>query len=147
MIYWHVGRRASSIYSSMKACSSSEVAAMSGGVLRHCTALSVEKNNVDTHGQSEPGFAFTHLLGFDLLPRLKDIAGQKLYLPDLALSEQLPLLKPVAAQRAIRWELIGVTTRFAQNCTLRKIYRSGQHIFDARKALSGSESAWLSCPN
>ena len=106
MIYWHVERKATCIHSLLKTCSSSEVAAMIEGVLRHCTEMEVERQYVDSHGQSEVGFAFTHLLGFDLLPRLKDIAGQKLYLPDLALSEQLPLLKPVAAQRAIRWELI-----------------------------------------
>ena len=106
MIYWHVERKATCIHSLLKTCSSSEVAAMIEGVLRHCTEIEVERQYVDSHGQSEVGFAFTHLLGFDLLPRLKDIAGQRLYLPDLALSEQLPLLKPVAAQRAIRWELI-----------------------------------------
>jgi TnpA family transposase len=35
------------------ACSSSEVAATIEGVLRHCTEMSVEKNDVDTHGQCE----------------------------------------------------------------------------------------------
>jgi TnpA family transposase len=35
------------------ACSSSEVAAMIEGVLRHCTEMSIEKNYVDTHSQSE----------------------------------------------------------------------------------------------
>ncbi|PTA66342.1 Tn3 family transposase [Deinococcus arcticus] len=106
MIYWHVERRASSIYSSMKSCSSSEVAAMIEGVLRHCTSLSVEKNYVDTHGQSEPGFAFTHLLGFKLMPRLADIAHQRLYLPNMAFAAQVPNLAAVQAQRSIRWDLI-----------------------------------------
>ena len=41
------------------------------GVLRHCTEMEVEKNYVDSHGQSEVAFAFCHLLGFELLPRLK----------------------------------------------------------------------------
>lgn len=106
MIYWHVERRASCIYSSMKSCSSSEVAAMIEGVLRHCTSLSVEKNYVDTHGQSEPGFAFTHLLGFKLMPRLADIAHQRLYLPNMAFAAQVPNLAAVQAQRSIRWDLI-----------------------------------------
>ena len=106
MIYWHVERRASCIYSSLKSCSSSEVAAMIEGVLRHCTTLNVEKNYVDTHGQSEPGFAFTHLLGFKLMPRLADIAHQRLHLPTMAFATQVPALSPVLAQRAIRWDLI-----------------------------------------
>ena len=33
----------------------------------------VEKQYVDSHGQSEVAFAFTHLLGFELMPRLKRI--------------------------------------------------------------------------
>ena len=76
------------------------------GVLNHCTNLNVEKNSVDTHGQSEPGFAFTQLLGFKLMHRLKDIAHQRLYLPSAAFAAQVPQLEPVLAQRAVRWELI-----------------------------------------
>jgi TnpA family transposase len=55
------------IYSQLKSCSSSEVAAMIEGLLRHCT----DTNYVDTHGVSVVGFGFTELLGFRLLPRLK----------------------------------------------------------------------------
>jgi len=36
--------------------------------------MTVERQYVDSHGQSEVGFAFSHLLGFQLLPRLKGIA-------------------------------------------------------------------------
>ena len=39
MIYWHVEKRSTSIYSQLKRCSSSEVAAMIEGVLRHCTDM------------------------------------------------------------------------------------------------------------
>jgi TnpA family transposase len=79
MIYWHVEKKSVCIYSQLKSASSSEVAAMIEGVLRHCTEMSVDKNYVDTHGQSEVAFAFSHLLGFRLLPRLKNIASQRLY--------------------------------------------------------------------
>ena len=41
------------------------------GVLRHCTEMEIERQYVDSHGQSEVAFAFCHLLGFALLPRLK----------------------------------------------------------------------------
>ena len=41
-------------------------------------------NYVDTHGQSAVGFAFCHLLGFELLPRLKNIGAQRLYWAELA---------------------------------------------------------------
>ena len=47
MIYWHVERKAACIYSQLKTCSSSEVAAMINGVLQHCTRV--------VCGESEPG--------------------------------------------------------------------------------------------
>ncbi|EHL5407892.1 Tn3 family transposase [Salmonella enterica] len=69
MIYWHVEKKSTCIYSLLKRCSSSEVAAMIEGVLRHCTDMDIEKQYVDSHGQSEVAFAFSYLLGFDLLPQ------------------------------------------------------------------------------
>ena len=81
MIYWHVESQSVCIHSQLKRCSSSEVAAMIDGVLRHDTEMEVEKNYVDSHGQSEVAFAFCRMLGFELLPRLKAIASQRLHLP------------------------------------------------------------------
>jgi TnpA family transposase len=49
MIYWHVEKKSTCIYSQLKSCSSSEVAAMIEGLLRHCTDMKVEKNYVDSH--------------------------------------------------------------------------------------------------
>jgi Tn3 transposase DDE domain/Domain of unknown function (DUF4158) len=43
MVYWHVDKKACCIYSQVKSCSSSEVAAMIEGVLRHCTEMAVDK--------------------------------------------------------------------------------------------------------
>jgi TnpA family transposase len=105
MIYWHVERKSVCIYSQLKSCSSSEVAAMIEGVLRHCTAMTIEKNYVDSHGQSEIAFAFTRLLGFQLLPRLKHLKRQKLYRPEAGRPEAYPLLQPVLT-RPIDWDLI-----------------------------------------
>src|SRR3546814_958185 len=82
MIYWHMERQATCIYSQLKRCSSSEVSAMIEGVLRHCTDQEIQRHYVDSHGQSEVGFAFCHLLGFELAPRLKAIARQNLYVPE-----------------------------------------------------------------
>lgn len=103
MIYWHVERRNVCIYSQLKSCSSSEVAAMLEGLLRHFTDAEIEANYVDTHGASVVGFAFTELLGFKLLPRLKHIGSIRLYRPDD--STVYGELGPVLT-RPIRWELI-----------------------------------------
>lgn len=105
MIYWHVEKNANCIYSQLKRCSASEVSSMIKGVLHHCTQMSINKQYVDTHGQSEVAFAFCDLLGFDLMPRLKNIAKQKLYLPDNADRELYPNLDPILL-RGINWDLI-----------------------------------------
>ena len=105
MIYWHVEKNSTCIYSQLKTCSSSEVAAMIEGVLRHDTEMTVKKNFVDSHGQSEVAFAFCHLLGFQLMPRLKRIKVQKLYRPYTGQSDAYPNLQPILT-RPINWDLI-----------------------------------------
>ncbi len=105
MIYWHVEKRATCIYSQLKRCSSSEVASMIEGVLRHCTDMEIQRQYVDSHGQSVVGFAFCRLLGFDLAPRLKAIARQKLALSNPGLRAELPNLLPILSG-VINWEEI-----------------------------------------
>jgi len=75
MIYWHVERNSLCIHSQLKSTSSSEVASMTEGVIHHCTEteMEVDRQYVDSHGQSTIAFAFCRLLGFQLLPRLKAI--------------------------------------------------------------------------
>ena len=104
-VYWHTDLKAACIYSQLKQCSSSEVAAMIEGVLRHCTDMEVDRQYVDSHGQRTVGFAFCHLLGFELMPRLKAIASQKLYRPVTGRPDDYANLQPILT-RPIRWELI-----------------------------------------
>lgn len=73
------------------------------GLLRHCTDAEIEANYVDTHGASVVGFAFTYLLGFQLLPRLKNIGAITLYRADDQTA--YPGLAEVV-NRPIRWDLI-----------------------------------------
>ncbi len=105
MVYWSLEKNAVCIYSQLKSCSSSEVAAMLEGLLRHCTTMNAEKNYVDTHGQSEIGFAFCKLLNFDLLPRLKGIHAQRLYRPETGHPDAYPNLQLILT-RPINWDLI-----------------------------------------
>ena len=105
MIYWHVEKHATCIYSQLKTCSSSEVAAMIKGVLRHCTEMKVEKQFVDTHGQNEVAFGFCHLLGFKLMPRLKNIYAQKLARPETGKPDAYPNLQLILS-KPINWDLI-----------------------------------------
>lgn len=105
MIYWHVERQSVCIHSRLKRCSSSEVASMIEGVVAHDTEMEIDRQYVDSHGQSEVAFAFCKLLGFQLLPRLKAIAGQKLYLPGPGTADDYPNLACILT-RPIDWPLI-----------------------------------------
>lgn len=104
MVYWHVEKNAACIYSQLKRVSSSEVAAMIQGVLRHCTEMEIDRQYVDSHGQSAVAFAFCRLLGFELMPRIKGINRQKLC--KVQAGQSFPNLDPIMALRPINWELI-----------------------------------------
>jgi len=104
MVYWHVEKNATCIYSQLKRVSSSEAAYMIEGVLRHCTDMEVNRQYVDSHGQTTVAFAFCRLLGFELMPRLKDISRQKLH--KVETGQVFENLDQVVAPKAINWELI-----------------------------------------
>lgn len=70
------------------------------GVIHHCTEMEVDRQYVDSHGQSTIAFAFCRLLGFQLMPRLKNIYAQKLSRPEAGMPNayenlQLILTKPI----------------------------------------------------
>src|SRR5208283_4871266 len=71
----------------------------------HCTEMEVDRQYVDSHGQSTVAFAFCRLLGFQLMPRLKAIHSQKLYRPDTGQPDAFKHLQWVLT-KPINWELI-----------------------------------------
>jgi len=98
-----VETNAVSIYSQLKNHSASEAAAMIEGLIRHDTQMRVEKNFVDSHGQSEVAFAFCRLLNeFKLMPRLKRIKRERLYLPDTGMAKEFPNLAGVLTRLPVR---------------------------------------------
>jgi TnpA family transposase len=105
MIYWHVERNSLCIHSQLKSPSSSEVASMIEGVIHHCTEMEIDRQYVDSHGQSTIAFAFCRLLGFELLPRLKAIHSQRLYRPKTGQAGAYAKLKQILT-RPIDWELV-----------------------------------------
>lgn len=105
MIYWHVERNSLCIHSQLKSPSSSEVASMIEGVVHHCTEMEVDRQYVDSHGQSTVAFAFSGLLGFQLLPRLKAIHSQRLYRPETAKADAYPELQQILT-RPIDWDQV-----------------------------------------
>ena len=76
------------------------------GVLRHCTDAEIDRQ-LHRHPRRlrSSGSPSPHLLGFQLLPRLKNIGAARLYRPD-AEAEAWPALAPVLDARPIDWDLI-----------------------------------------
>ena len=105
MIYWHVERSSLCIHSQLKSPSSSEVASMIEGVIHHCTEMEVDRQYVDSHGQSTVAFAFCRLLGFQLLPRLKAIHSQKLYRPETGKADVYANLQQILT-KPIDWDSV-----------------------------------------
>jgi TnpA family transposase len=105
MIYWHVERNSLCIHSQLKSPSSSEVASMIEGVIHHCTEMEVDRQYVDSHGQSTVAFAFCRLLGFQLLPRLKAIHSQTLYRPEAGKARAYANLQQILG-KPIDWDLV-----------------------------------------
>ena len=104
-MYWHVERGSVVVHSQTLKASASEVAAMVEGAIRHGTTMKVEGNYVDSHGESEPGFAVTRLLNVDLLPRIKQINRVNLYQADHGDLARYPNLA-AAMTRPVRWDII-----------------------------------------
>lgn len=74
--------------------------------LRQQTDAEIDRNYTDTHGASIVGFAFCHLLGYRLLPRLKRIGAARLYRPGLPDDANWPQIAPAISARPIDWTLI-----------------------------------------
>jgi TnpA family transposase len=106
MVYWHVERKSVCIYSQVTSTAASEVASMIEGLLRHLTSAEIGRQYTDTHGASIVGFAFAHLLDFQLLPRLKNIGSARLYRPGTGEDEAWPQLDEVLSGKTIDWDLI-----------------------------------------
>lgn len=51
------------------------------GVVHHCTEMELDRQYVDSHGQSTVAFAFCRLLDLQLMSRLKAIPTQELHRP------------------------------------------------------------------
>ena len=98
MIYWHVERRATCIYSQLKRCSSSELAAMIEGVLHYCTDLSrSSKMTISAKRWSTPQRA-SMIRSSPWAPRDPTAAGSGLAAQHCSTPENAPF-RPVPRRR------------------------------------------------
>jgi TnpA family transposase len=101
MSYFLVDKNSAGIHSQVRR--GTEVAAMITSLIHHDTMMTVESNTIDSHGQSELGFAFCRFLSVELFPWLKRMKYERLYLSDPNEKISFPNLAGVLA-RPIRWE-------------------------------------------
>ena len=85
------------------------------GVLRHCTDMKIQSQYFDSHGQSAIGFAFTHLRGFELAPRLRTIPRQNLMLASAGQRAGLSNLAPNLSGRCDALDLQGAGRAWARH--------------------------------
>ena len=66
----------------MISCSPREALYVLDGLLENNTILQVKRHTTDTHGYTEIIFALCHLLGYEFMPRIRDLKDQQLYRVD-----------------------------------------------------------------
>ncbi len=101
MMYSMVDKHSAGVHAQVRR--GTEVAAMISALIRHDTTMTVGSNTVDSHGQSELGFSFSRFLLIELLPWLKRMKYERLYLSDSNMKNRLPHLTGVLA-RTIQWD-------------------------------------------
>jgi len=101
MSYFLVDKNSTGIHSQVSR--GTEVAAMITSLIHHDTQMMIETNCIDSHGQSELGFSFCRFLFVELIPWLKRMKYERLYLPDVETKVKFPHLTGVLS-RAIRWQ-------------------------------------------
>lgn len=101
MMYSMIDKNSAGIHAQIRR--GTEVAAMISALIRHDTMMTVETNTIDSHGQSELGFAFCRFLFVELLPWLKRMKQERLYLTDENMKNRFPHLAGVLT-RPIRWD-------------------------------------------
>ena len=106
MAYTHTEGKSVCIYTQGTAVASLEYASMIRGLLQHGTEMEIERQYADSHGQTEVAFAFSHMLGVDLAPRIKRLSHMKLFLPDTAIKHRLPNLSGILGARLNDAEIV-----------------------------------------
>jgi TnpA family transposase len=78
-IYTHVSDQYSVFSTKVISCSPREALYVLDGLLENNTILKAKKHTTDTHGYTEIIFALCYLLGYEFMPRIRDLKDQQLY--------------------------------------------------------------------
>ena len=78
-VYTHVSDQWSVYGTQLISCTAREALYVLDGLLANDTVLRPKTHYTDTHGFTEQLFGLCYLLGFQFLPRIKDLKDQQLY--------------------------------------------------------------------
>lgn len=81
-IFTHVSDQYSVFSTKVISCSPREALYVLDGLLENNTILQLHKHTTDTHGYTEIIFALCYLLGYEFMPRIRDLKDQQLYRVD-----------------------------------------------------------------
>ena len=78
-VYSHIGDRLGVYGTLVISCAPREATYVLTGILDNDTSIDPEMHTTDTHGFTEALWGLCHLHGIDFMPRLKDLADQRLW--------------------------------------------------------------------
>lgn len=78
-IYTHVSDQYSVFSTKVISCRPREALYVLDGLLENNTIVKPQKHTTDTHGYTEIIFALCYLLGYEFMPRIRDLKDQQLY--------------------------------------------------------------------
>src|SRR5271165_1119849 len=81
-VYTHISDRIGVFSTLVISCAPREATYVLNGLLDNDTSLDPRLHTTDTHGFTEPLWGLFYLLGIDFMPRIRDLADQRLWLPD-----------------------------------------------------------------
>lgn len=83
-VYTHVADQYSVFGTQVISCAPREALHVLDGLLENDTVLRPREHSTDTHGYTEHIFGLSYLLGYSFMPRIRDLADQRLYTMDRA---------------------------------------------------------------
>ncbi|WP_171076225.1 Tn3 family transposase [Streptomyces sp. YIM 121038] len=138
--YHHISDTYVALFTHFIPCGVWEAVYIIEGLLKNASEVKPTTVHADTQGQSQPVFAMAHLLGFDLMPRIRNWKGLTFYRPSKqATYEHIDVLFGEAGKNFIDFDLIesqfrhlmkvavSVREGAISSATLLKRLRSGSH--------------------
>jgi TnpA family transposase len=108
-VYSHVSDRLGVYGTQVISCAPREATYVLTSILDNHTSIDPEMHTTDTHGFTEALWGLCHLLGIDFMPRLKDLADQRLWRSN---SSQIP--NSLAGLFAGNADVVAITEQWDQ---------------------------------